>query len=342
VIQLKGSVQGKEVIFETHERPHLDEIGAIFLIETFGTEEFLSRCAPEGIIRLGIGGGDFDEHPRSGQERKNDDCTTTLVAKAMNIYEEPALEKILKFIYNTDAKGSSHPFDLATLTTLRYQRYEDQEGTVAMTLEDIRTFYNAQLQFFTTAKEEFEKRAIIDEIVNGNRTYKIVSIVSDNPMVNRFARSVHGADASVVIQKNTSGHTQIFTNQRHGVVLYDVVQMVRIKEQMCKGINGTITDWKILASDGKIDGLPEWYFQEQGQILLNGSLTNQDAPPTRLKLDNIRKIVQIALDRQKFPISHANECRRGICTSSKREPCEFYPCGLHRCRKIRYDMKNSK
>ena len=339
---LKGFLEGKGVAFKTHDNPHLDEVGALFLIEKFGSEEFLDKYAKDGMILMGVGGGDFDEHPRDGKERKNGDCAMSLVAKALKIEEDPALEKILKFITNNDLKGSSHPFDLASLLSARYQCSCNgaPEKVIRETISDLETFYELQRRFFSCTKADFEKKATIDVVRNGDKELKIVSIASDDPQTNKFARSSYGCDAAVVIQKKTSGHIQIFTNRRYGVVLFDVAQMIRIAEQKAKG-NLLVKDWKVLNSEGTLEGVPEWYFQHEGQMLLNGSLTNTDVAPTCLSVKRIRSFVQIALDYNKFSESHAIECKRGICTSMHNKPCEFYPYGLHRCRKIRYQMKTA-
>lgn len=338
--ELEGFLRGKEVAFRTHDNPHLDEVGALLLIEKFGTEEFLNKYAKDGMILVGIGGGDLDEHPRDGQGRKNGDCAMSLVAKALGVEEDPALEKILKFITNNDLKGSSHPFDLASLLSARYQCSCNgaPEKVIRETINDLETFYELQRRFFASTKADFEKKATIDVVKNGGKELKIVSIASNDPQISKFTRSSYGYDAAVVIQKKTSGHIQIFTNKRHGIVLFDVAQMIRAAEQKAKG-KVLITDWKILNSEGTIDGVPEWYFHHEGQMLLNGSLTNNDVAPTRLSVKRIRSFVQIALDYDKFSESHAVECKRGICTSTYGKPCEFYPHGLHRCRKVRYQMK---
>lgn len=337
---LKGRLEFEDVAFRTHDNPHLDEIGALWLIEKFCTKEFLEKYAKNKMILVGIGGGDFDEHPMAGQERKNGDCAMSLVAKALGVEKDPALEKILKFITNNDLKGSSHPFDLASLLSARYQCSCNgaPEKVIRATINDLETFYELQRRFFACAKADFEKKATIDVVKNGDRELKIVSIDSDDPQISKFARSSHGCDAAVVIQKKTSGHIQIFTNKRHGVMLFDMAQMIRVAEQKAKGAI-LVRDWKTLSSEGAIEGVPEWYFHREGQMLLNGSLTNTDVAPTHLSVKRIRSFVQIALDHQNYPQSHAVECKRGICTSTFNNPCEFYPYGLHRCRKIRYQMK---
>ena len=67
-------------------------------------------------------------------------------------------------------------------------------------------------------------------------------------------------------------------------------------------------------------------------------LTSVAAPnvsPTRLSLEKIKEIVIIGINSQNFPI-HCAKTRR--CIFKK---CDWYNLGLHRCRKIRFEMKSN-
>lgn len=338
--RFKIMVAGEECSFDTHDSPHLDEIAARWLIEKFGDREFLDKYAPDRVIEVGIGGGSFDEHPVNGSARKEGECAATLVAKALEVDDDPALESILRFVSNQDLKGGAHPFDLAYLVRPLHQQFpDDPEKVIGWITFGLEVKYQEQMQFFNATKEEFERTAEIEAVLGPNgRTLKMVTLVSDDEQVNKFARSSFGGHAAITIQKQSSGNVQIFTNRIYGLTLYDVAQMIRLAEQQAKGLI-VVSDWKQLASEGKVDGAEEWYFHHAGQSLLNGSLSFKKVPPTRLSLDQIKEIVKIGINPQLFEESREKYCVEGKCISTGDSQCPWYYWGLHRCRLVRYKMK---
>lgn len=336
----------------THECPHFDEILGIWLLRKFGEKEFPGISSAkikfwatgeeyeqEGTLFIGVGGGRFDEHPDVNGERKEHECAATLVAKALGLGDEPALEKILKFAINSDLKAGSHPFDITSIVKAFYQQTSDPEEVINWAVKGIEVKYQEQLRFLTVTRDEFEHSAQIEEIPGPNgRTLKMVSIASDNPLMSKFARSVHGVNADIVIQKQSSGNVQIFTNAKSGLVLYDVAQMLRLTEQELKNDIRT-KDWKMLAAEGKVESAEEWFFQVAGQMLLNGSLTATQVPPTKISFEKIKEIVRIGVDLQSFEPGRADHCKLGTCMSTLRNECPWYKFGLRRCRQIRYKMK---
>jgi len=341
MLELEVKVVGEKVKFKTHEALHFDEIVAKWLIERFGDKEFLDRYAPNRILEVGVGGGSFDEHPVINGKRKEGECSATLIAKALRIEEDPSLQKLLRFTLSTDLKGGSQPFDLSYLVKVLHQQFpKDPEKVIEWVTIGIEAKYHEQLQFFKDTKEEFDRAAEIEEVQGpGGRMLKMVSIVSDNGQISKFARSVYGGRAAIVIQKRSSGNIQIFTNKKFGLGLFDVARMIRIEEQQAKRKLIT-TDWKVLESEGKVEGVEEWFYHLEGQMLLNGSLTAPDVPPTKLSLGKIKRIVQIGVNPQAFEPSRAQLCRAGNCSSTKKSKCSWYKWGLQRCRKIRYKMRN--
>ena len=343
----------------THEKPHLDEIAAIWLLRKFGEKRFPGistagvaywdsggtpdgRAADayekEGILPVGVGGGSLDEHPAEGRERREGECAATLTADLLGIRDDPVLEKILKFVLMSDTKGAGNSFDLAYLVKAFHRQYpEDSKRVMEWVLLALEVKYNEQVEFLSSAREEFQK-AEVEEVPGPNgQTLKMATVRSDSELVGKFARSERGCRAAVVIQRLSRGNTQIYTNKLFRVLLYDVAQMIRLAEQEAKGEVVT-TDWRLLASEGKVKGAEEWYFHSAGQFLLNGSLTTRNVPPTRLSLESIQEIVRIGVNPNAFEPKRAEDCTHGICTSTRNNPCPWYAWGLHRCRKIRYEM----
>lgn len=346
MVQFKVRIGGRETLIGFHENPHFDEILAWWLLESFGTEEFLEEYAPNATLQIGIGAGPFDEHPGLGNEKKEGECAATLVAKALGVDDDPALEPLLRYVRVRDLHGGAHPFELEALVKVLHQQFPDRPSKVIRWVETaIEAKYQEQLQFMTETKAEFEQVAEIEEIPGPNRKMlKMVSVVSDNPLMNKFARSSHGGCAAIVIQKHLSGdlagNVQIFTDKRAGIDLRDVIRLIRLEEQKTKG--EVVTDrWKALEAEGKVEGAEEWYYHQEGQMLLNGSLTAPNVPPTHLSLKKIKELVKIGVNPRAFEPSRAHRCQKGTCSGTKFNPCPWYPWGLIRCRRIRYKSRHS-
>lgn len=341
----------------THLRPHLDEIVTIWLLWKFGKEKFpgiekaeiqywsedakktAKEYEEEGILLVGIGGGKFDEHATRKEERKKDSCAATLVATALGLNEDPLLENLIRFTLRTDI-NSSNPFDLAwSVQVLNHEWPNDSEKVFKQIIPILDAYYEKQKEFSGETKEEFKKKAQIEDIQVCLKTLKLVTITSDNEQVAKFARSKHGCEAAVTIQKKSKGNVQIFTSKRYFLNLTDLVMMIRIEEQRAKG--------KILmkpkelspkeycehlSKEGTLQEAEEWFFHKETQALLNGSLTKPDIPPTKLTLDKIKELIKIGVDNTRlYENCNVHNCRN----------CPWNKWFLRRCRKLRFQTFHS-
>jgi len=335
----------------THERPHLDEIVAIWLLRKFGEQRFpgvataavtftsLRKLAEAGLkpedyeaqgtLLLGIGGGRFDEHPTMDEGRKTGDCATTLVAKELGVSDDPSLAKILRFVRAADVEGNASPFDISYVVKLLHARYpEDPHRVIEWALVGIEAKYQEQLRFFTVVKPEFDAKARIEEIPVGQRRVRMVAIDSDEDGIHKYARSEYGGRAAVVIQRRSKGNVAIFGNKQAGVDLREAAKLIRLAEQEAKGLTPACDEERLLA-EGYAPGAEEWFYHRQGQMLLNGSLTQADVPPTRLSLDRIAELVKIGVDPTRL---------KPLCESTGRcigDVCDWHAWSLARCVKLR-------
>lgn len=334
------SICNSKIEVISHDAMHLDEITALWLVEEFANEEFLEKFCPDDILEIGIGDGPFNEHPTINSQRKSEECATTLVAKALGVFDHPALEKIIKFVTNHDLNGSEQPLDLASIVKVLTRQNIDHPEVVIDWVEDaLDAIYDEQLWFWTKTKTEFNRLAQVEEIMGPNgRPLIMATVVSNDTQISRFARSIFGCQAAMVIQQQSNGNTQIYTNHKFGLTLHDTAQIIRLEEQRAKGQLVT-TDWKTLAQEGRVEGAEEWWFFTKGQMLLNGSLTARNIPPTHLTLEQIQDAVRIGINSTAFSESHGEDCKHGVCTSTIQNPCHWYHWGLHRCRKMRFLMK---
>ena len=337
----------------THENPHLDEIVAFLLLRLFGEKMFpgvaqapvefcrtggecpngktADEYEKEGVLFIGTGRGRFDEH---GKKRAGEAlCAATLVAEQLDIRENPALRLLLKETLDNDAYASAGLTDLASVIKAMYLQGINPLEVINWATRGIEALYAQQLRYQEAVAELSE--AIVDEVEAGGKIYKVVSIVSDNPEIQRAARS-KDLNSAVVIQQKKTGHIQIFTNQ--GQIrrnIRDIVRIVRIAESQAKG-RTTRLPWKELEVTERISEIPEWYYMVPGENLLNGSLTATDVPPTNLSFNRVRELVKLALSHQ-FDPDHVEQCLLGNCTH-KDKPCVLFLWGFSWCRKIRYQQ----
>ena len=335
----------------THERPHLDEIVAVWLLRKFGEQRFPGIGAAEvtftsirklaeagltpkdyearGTLLLGVGGGRFDEHPTLEEGRKSNDCATTLVAKELGVSDDPSLAKILRFVRAADVEGNASPFDISYVVKLLHSRYpDDPQRVIEWALVAIEAKYQEQLRFFTVVRPEFDAKAKIEEVAVGQRRLRIVSIDSDEDGIHKYARSEYGARAAIVIQRRSSGNVAVFGNKQAGVDLREAAKLIRLAEREAKGLEFAPDEERLLA-EGYAPGAEEWFYHRQGQMLLNGSLTQADVPATRLSLDRIAELVKIGIDPSRL---------KPLCQSTGRcmgEVCDWYTWSLARCVKLR-------
>lgn len=79
-----------------HERPHLSDLLARYLIHHYDVEGKLT-----GEVPIGRGGGPFDEH----RDPALQECEATLVAKFLGVRELPELERLLDYTLKVDRYG---------------------------------------------------------------------------------------------------------------------------------------------------------------------------------------------------------------------------------------------
>jgi hypothetical protein len=105
------------------------------------------------------------------------------------------------------------------------------------------------------------------------------------------------------------------------------VKLIRLAELAAKGLAPNADEEKLVA-EGQLAGVLEWFYHKHGQMLLNGSLTQADVPPTRLSLERIAELVKIGLDPNLV---------KPLCRSTGRclgDVCDWYSWQLERCRRL--------
>jgi hypothetical protein len=349
--------------YVTHKRPHWDDIMAIWECDKWGEKKLPDfRNAPiifwanggetpdgrspdewkkKGYLLIGVGGSRFDGHGvlanNSDTERKDGECAASLMAKFLEIDQDPALVPILEFVTRNDLEGGTQPFDLVRALRAMYAQYpDDPQGVINWAMKTLNALYEEQHRFLTITAAEYKKKRTLESIplCNGKRV-NLVTIVSDDSQMSKFARSKLGDGAAVVIQWNSKGNCSITPAKRFRLDLSDVAAIIRVEQQLATHRKIVTSDFLALHSEGKIEGAQIWYYQKSGEMLLNGSLTATEVTPTDLKRDLVVRAVKLGLDRDRFDRDRHPQCRAGKCTSTEQDICPLFNFGLDRCQQVR-------
>ncbi len=266
------------------------------------------------------------------------ESTAQEIAKLLGVEEQEELQEMLLFAKTNGHRGKLFqlPHFVRAMQLLQYS-LDDIKAWVFRALDAI---YADQYEFFITVGGEFRDKAVVEEAPGPHgKPVSIITVESDCPQIQRYARHAT-SNCAIVIQKQSRGNVQIYSNKAilRGYRLFDLAQMLRLAEQRLKGMIVT-NNFKELALEGNTPGAEEWFYHLEGQMLLNGSLTVPDVPPTNILLEKIQRMVRIALNPKAFHPDWERWCAKCECRSSRQNQCPWYPYGLQRCRKIRFEMK---
>jgi hypothetical protein len=173
------------------------------------------------------------------------------------------------------------PLDFVELATV-------DEGLAREVLK----FILSDIGKYVEAEKEMEKAQKIEVL-----GHLIVVGESDNPKFNVKAREM---GAAVVVQKNSTGHVQIFFNNKIlppaliEKMAEDLIEVLRLRE-ISLDPSKRLPPQKELRIIGKLPEVPEWYFfrgEKGGCLLLNGSLTSPEVSPTKIPLQEIAGFVE--------------------------------------------------
>ena len=133
-------------------------------------------------------------------------------------------------------------------------------------------------------------------IVKHVKGHDVIGKTTDNTKFNTAARK---KGASIIIQRQENGATQIYFNNkliRDDKIVESLVSIIRLEEQLVQ--KRSIPDTN-LRKTGVIDAIPEWfYFRAEngsGRFILNGSLTTPDIPPSAIALETLVFLAESAI-----------------------------------------------
>lgn len=317
------NMQYSRIILPT--RPQPDTLVAIFILKTFGEYKFsgISQAktdflallpvgkkeedyGKEGVVLLDIGGGRFDHH---GKEEKM--TTSTLIAEYLGVKNDPALSKLLQYTERDDFFGkgtiSNDPLDRAfglsgLITALNKNFDKNPERVVEIILPLIEAHYKEEVRRTKELPEEFENKrknreAEIFEVKQGDKKLKVIIIESVNTSMPGFLRSKLGGAFDVVAQRMSSGHVNILTRPTKRIDLRSLIITLRLEEMRLAG-DEVYADLRKLSSTGRLEEIPEWYYDPATNSILNGGMTPKDIPATKISKEKLKKVIEIGLSEK--------------------------------------------
>jgi hypothetical protein len=299
----------------------LDDIEALWLARKFGAREFVFANPLDfsfdgvggtlyrdvsadiheqnGILLIGVGAGEFDEHPGPDSEGEAGESASSLMAKRLGVENDPALRRILDFTRGRDAGTlSGHWFDIHQLAKDLHYRYpDDSKRNITVVMMLLEAKYCTE-QAFAAAQEEVLGEASWIDVQGHGRALKLAVIESDN---HRAHSAAMNAGADIVVCKRTTGNMQIYTTSRARLDLSDLAAMLRFEES-CAQDQEPPEEFNVqkLSGTGVIEGVPEWFLHQNKGMILNGSTSHPGVPPTKLATERIVGLIAASLNPQAF------------------------------------------
>jgi len=301
-------------------RLQVDTLVAIFLLRQYGERLFsgvakaelaFRAVLPAGetveslfakeVLALDLGGGQFDHHAHPGE------TVASLVAQALGVHEERILKKLLTWARRDDLEGkgtlSSDPLDrafgLSGIITMLARQYQQRPEKV---VELILPLFVAHL-----AEERGRQEVLPQEwkqlreagqggvfnIKTDRDTLRVDWARSNNIQLPGFLRAYFNIDA--IVQQLQSGHINIITKQSRHLDLREVAAGLRAAELGKQGREGDCLTWQELQRAGRVEAIPEWFYDVAANSLQNGGVRPEGVPVTRLALEEALEIVRLRL-----------------------------------------------
>lgn len=325
MVELVRHVAGQKIVVRSHNEMHFDEIAALDMFEeqatAYGIDEFMDRYCPDGILKLGFGGGAFD-HLLSGEPL----CCCVMMARTLNLLDDSNWKPILDFAKKVNFAPMANPFDMASVIKalnrqypqaperviewarvglaakrqtplrpndftiayitllLRVQNSSSPESAYDWFQTGLEAKFNQQGKFLV-CEPIFQKDGEIRQIAGPNGdSLKMAIVGTDSDEIHNYVLSdLVGADVAIIFR--STGHAQIFLNHPTKLNLQQAARIIRLKEQEKRGRIYT-ANYDLLGSNGTLPEVRQWHLHA-GVMLLNSSHSYPDVAATRLTKEEI-------------------------------------------------------
>lgn len=304
-------------------RPQVDTLVGLFLLRQFGEAQYPGVSTAtiifnqqdvaskdwiahesEGRLLVDMGGGPLDHHVQGDGV-----CLSQIVAKLFGQEKNKAITKLVELARRDDVDGQGtlsedaidRAFGLSGLVVSLNRVYHDNPNRVyELVTPLIEAHYKEQVKrteelpkLFTTllASGAAQKATA----VHRGKKITIALYESDEPSLASYLRSFAGGNFDVLIQCKESGHVNILTHTNRRPDLRSLAVIVRKAELMLAGGGDGITAEQ-LSSPGRLDEVPQWYFDLATNSLQNGGVTPGKIPKTAIPKEKLINLVKIGLE----------------------------------------------
>ncbi|MEX0649412.1 MAG: hypothetical protein WD200_00235 [Candidatus Andersenbacteria bacterium] len=308
-----------------YPRPQPDTVCAYFLLQEFGEKQFpgvrgaklefwnqvpasrtLAELEEAGYILIDLGGSKFDHHVEDHREKK--ETAATLVAKELGVSENLALKRLLSYAKRDDLEGRGivskdvidRAFGLSAIIMNLNREYPDHpEYVVDIVYRIFLAHYHEEYRRKVEMPEEWKRlqqtgKAVRINIPYIDRVLHVVLVESDSKTIVGFLRAVKEVQADIVVQRSSSGHTNIITNQNKGgrIDLKLLIRALRWVEGKRKGLDVTKFTDEELVKPGRLEGIDEWFYDTAANTIQNGGAAPDGIVPTRISFEEMRIVVE--------------------------------------------------
>lgn len=317
---------GQQGVAEVHTiamfpKIQADTATAAYLLARFGKDKFPGvdsaqvvfwTALPEGetaesLLQKGTLtidlGGLFDHHLANQASGKREETASSLVAKYLGLADQKAFQKILAWAKRDDLEGkgtiSTDPLDrafgLSGLMMNLNRAFSDNPKKVLDYILPLLHFHVLEEQ---KRAEELPKEweelqangnAQMLKLKQGPADLKAAFVNSENVALPGFLRAAKRMD--MVIQRRTTNHTNIITRQERSIDLRPLIEALRRAEATKKQIALNLSQMQ-LQEVGRIDEIPEWYYDDAANTIQNGGVSPGDTPATQLSADEILTLIK--------------------------------------------------
>ncbi len=309
----------------TPTRPQVDTVLAVYLLRTYGEKEFpgigaaVCRVSPklpdgkngaqleaEGVLCIDIGGGKFDHH---GRAEKVTACD--LIVRYLRVEREPSIQKMLELARRDDFYGkgtvSPDPLDRAfgfpgLLAAMNKEYPDDSERIMRLFSELLSYHHREEIRRTKELPEELAAKSGAGAVTTlsvkqRDKKLKVAVIESDSVSMPGYLRSREGGGFDVVVQIRATGHVNILTRQMKRVDLRSLAVLVRTEENT-RSEHPSDFPPRLLALAGRLEDIPEWYYDTATNSLQNGGASPQAVAPTRITKASWPKLVEVGLSER--------------------------------------------
>jgi hypothetical protein len=293
----------------TPTRPQADTLVAIYLIKKYGNTRFpgvnsaIIRIYPtppeqneeeiekQGILLFDLGGGRFDHHGK-----KPVTTCSALVMEYLDAAEDPTVRKLLDYAYRDDTEGKGtlstdtldRAFGLSGLIAALNKKYETNPSKVIdIVLPLLDAHHEEEIKRFEIFPQEIQLLQSTHKfqelkIKQKNKNLKVALFESDNPGLPGFLRSQLGGRYDIVVQRKITGHTNILTRPTKWPDIRRLAALIRYEELQYLPHIFHPYQLRDLSSTGRMDDIPQWYFDPATNSIQNGGIHPGDIPATNI------------------------------------------------------------